>query len=284
MKSHDVAPYWGLRARVDPGTDVALRASIFANRMPQRAFYFGRTAAALHELPMPVRFAQETNLHVGVPSGDRRVEALGVIPHHVRIEPVDIVSHRSLRVTSVARTWCDLAASGLTLAELVAAGDRAIWHRAPQTTAARLLECVHRYESRRGALKMRMAFDLLSDAADSAPESEVRVAIVTAGFPPPLVNAEIRLRSGETMHPDLSWPQFKVAIDYEGDHHRVERDQWNRDIRRFRLFNDETWRIYRATADDYRAPHKVLLWLARTLPAPSEPIAAKVHPFAGRQA
>lgn len=269
MKAHDVAPYWGLRAREDPGADVALRASIFASRMPERAFYFGRTAAGLHGLPLPPRFAGETGLHVGVPSGARRVDALGVIPHHVRIAPNDVVTHRSLRVTSVERTWCDLATSGLSLAELVAAGDRALWHRAPWTTAARLQDCMHRYEGRRGARLMRAAFEMLSDAADSPPESEVRVAIVMAGFPPPLANSEIRLRNGETMQPDLSWPQYKVAIDYEGDHHRVGREQWNSDIRRFRAFNDESWRIYRATADDYRAPHKILLWLARNLPAAS---------------
>ena len=239
---------------------------MFASRMPERAFYFGRTAAALRELPLPARFAGETSLHVDVRSGDRRVEALGVIPHHVRINTEDIVTHRSLRVTSTERTWCDLAASGLVLAELVAAGDRALWHRAPQTTAARLSDCIRRYEGRRGSLLMREAFDLLSNAADSPPESEMRVAIVMAGFPLPEVNSEIRLRSGETMQPDLSWPQFKVAIDYEGDHHRVGRDQWNRDIRRFRAFNDDTWRIYRATADDYGAPHKVLLWLAKNFP------------------
>jgi len=113
---------------------------------------------------------------------------------------------------------------------------------------------------------MRTAFGLLSDAADSPPESEVRVAIVTAGFPPPLVNFEIRLRNGQTMQPDLCWPQFQVAIDYEGDHHRVGRDQWNRDIRRFRAFNDENWRIFRATAEDYRAHHRLLWWLTRNLP------------------
>ena len=113
---------------------------------------------------------------------------------------------------------------------------------------------------------MREAFGLLSDASDSAPESELRVAIVVAGFPPPEVNEPIRT-GGEIMHPDLSWHRLKVAIEYEGDHHRVDRSQWSRDIRRFRTFTDAGWSIYRATAHDYRAPHKLLLWLGRNLPA-----------------
>jgi hypothetical protein len=191
---------------------------------------------------------------------------LGVIPHHLRVPPQDIVTHRSLRVTSIERTWCDLATSRLTLAELVAAGDRAIWRRDPRTTADDLLDCVRRYEGRRGSRMMRTALGLLTNAADSAPESEVRVAIIRAGFPPPSVNKEIRLANGVTLHPDLSWPSFKVAIDYDGDHHRVKRDQWNRDIQRFRKLADAGWRIYRATAEDYRSPQQLLLWLARNLP------------------
>ena len=266
MKRRESAPYWSLRSPADPGTDIVLRASIFENRMPPRAFYFGLTAAAIHDLPLPPRCAGDTSLHVGVVSGARRVDALGVTPHHVRIEPRDIVTHRSMRVTSAARTWCDLAASRLTLAELVAAGDRAVWHRAPRTTMAELSACIDRYDGRRGSRLMRTAFGLLSEAADSPPESEVRVAIFTAGFPPPTVNAEIVLSNGETFRPDLSWPRFKVAIDYEGDHHRVGRDQWNRDIRRFRSFRDENWRVYRATAEDYRSPHSLLVWLAKHLP------------------
>jgi hypothetical protein len=128
------------------------------------------------------------------------------------------------------------------------------------------MACVERYEGRRGSRLMRMAFGLLSDASDSAPESEVRVAIGGAGFPSPEVNVPIGA-NGETLHPDLSWLRFKIAIDYEGDHHRVDRTQWNRDIQRFRIFADAGWRIYRATADDYRSPHNLLLWLARNLPA-----------------
>ncbi len=184
MKSPDVAPYWGLRSRADPGGHVTLRASLFANRMPPRAFYFGRTAAAIHGLPLPLRFIGDTRLHVGVPAGARRVDALGTVPHHVRVAPQDVVFHRSMRVSSVGRTWCDLAASGLTLAELVAAGDRTVWWRAPRTTVDELEASILRYEGRRGARLMRTAFDLLSDRSDSAPESEVRVAVVLAGFPP----------------------------------------------------------------------------------------------------
>ena len=265
MKREPISPYRGLRAGADPGTDTALRAMIFAPRMPARGFYFGRTAAALHGLPLPTRFGTETLLHIGVAAGERRVEALGVIPHHVQISAADIVESRGARLTSVGRTWCDLATSGLTLAELVAAGDRAIWRRAPRTDVAGLRECIDRYSGRRGSRLMRTAVELLSDAADSPPESELRVAIIGAGFPPPAVNEAVDMAT-ERIHPDLSWPDLKIAIEYEGEHHRQDREQWNRDIRRFSTMQDAGWWFYRATAEDYRSPHRLLLWLAQRMP------------------
>ena len=267
MKPPLAAPYWGIRSYADPGVDTIARASLFADRMPPRAFYFGRTAAALQQLPLPARYSAETTLHVGVRAGERRVEVLQISPHHVRLPDSDLLAWEQTRVTSPTRTWCDLAAS-LTLAELVAVGDRLLWRTRPLTTAPTLTAQLDRYEGRRGIRLLRSAIGLLSDAADSAPESELRVAIIQAGFPAPLVGEEVFLSRGGSVHPDLSWPRFRVAIDYEGDHHRTERDQWRHDIRRFSNLEEDRWRTYRATGDDYRSPHRLLGWLGRTLPRP----------------
>lgn len=265
MKRHAVAPYRSIRASADPGNDVALRAQMFQSRMPERAFYFGPTAAAVHGLPLPARLADETLLHVAVAAGSRRLDALGIVPHHVRITPADLVTFRDVRATSIERTWCDLATCGLTVAELVAAGDRALWRRDPRTSWRELSSAVARYEGRRGSRLMRSALPLLTDASDSAPESELRVAILEAGFPAPEVNLAIHVGDA-VIHPDLSWPSRRVAIEYEGDHHRTDRDQWNRDIRRHTMLSDAGWSVYRATADDYRSAHRLVLWLARRLP------------------
>jgi hypothetical protein len=59
------------------------------------------------------------------------VDSRDVAAHHVRVAAVDIGAVGSIRVTTVERTWCDLAASGLTLGELVAAGDAILRVRRP---------------------------------------------------------------------------------------------------------------------------------------------------------
>jgi len=244
--------------------------------MPGRAFYFGRTAAALHRLPLPRRFSAETHLHIGVAAGSRRIDAIGVVGHHVRIDPFDVGALGDLPVSTAARTWRDLAASGLRLAELVAVGDRIVWHRSPRSTVHKLRAAIGRYESRRGIRLLRTAVDMLSDRSDSAPESELRVAILEAGFPPPEVNVE-RPFPGVTVHPDLSWLEQRVAIEYDGEHHRTNAGQWHRDIRRDQGYRDAAWSCYRATSEDYASPHRLLFWLARHLPR--DPAAPRKYAF-----
>src|SRR5690606_8369925 len=109
----------------------------FAPRLPARAFFCEPTAAALWGLPLP---RPPRALHIGVRAGHRRVEAEGVIAHHFTLRDADIRVHRGVRVTSPARTWCDLAAAPLSLAQLVAVGDRILWRKAPLATPAQLGE------------------------------------------------------------------------------------------------------------------------------------------------
>jgi len=111
---------------------------------------------------------------------------------------------------------------------------------------------------------LRAALALLSDRSDSAPESEIRAAILLAGYPQPLVNVDVRV-GGRAVAPDLSWPDGRVAIEYEGDHHRTDRDQWHRDIRRDGGYGENGWSLYRATSEDYRDPRDLLLWLGRRI-------------------
>lgn len=258
------APYWGIRAATDPGEDQTLRALAFAPRLPDRAFYFGITAAAIHGVPVPSRLTADPRIHLAVKSGDRRPQAAGVAAHHIRVRDDDITTVRGLPVTTRARTWCDLSTVGLTLAELVAAGDHLISWRASRTSRDQLGLAIENYEGRRGAALMRAALQLVNDRADSPAESALRVAIVAAGFVTPEVNAEIRI-GARVLHLDLSWPERLVAIEYEGDHHRTDPDQWRHDIRRFTDLQGAGWFVYRATADDLRDPRRLLAWLSHRI-------------------
>jgi very-short-patch-repair endonuclease len=51
---------------------------------------------------------------------------------------------------------------------------------------------------------------------------------------------------GLTLHPDLSYPERKLALEYEGDGHRGRRE-WESDIERRELLADVDWRTIRIT-------------------------------------
>lgn len=106
---------------------------------------------------------------------------------------------------------------------------------------------------------MRAAIPLLSDRSDSAPESEIRVAIWSRGLPQPLINHPVRDSRGVTVAtPDFIWPLFRVALEYEGDHHRVDAKQWHYDVERFGRMQEIGWVALRGTSRDYRDPGPLL--------------------------
>jgi hypothetical protein len=261
------SPHWGIRTAAEPATALE-SAMAFQPRMPDRAFFFGITAARIWGLPLPRRHS-DGDIHIGVRFGARRVTAAGVRAHHVTLADVDCTTRWGVQVTTVERTWCDLAASGLTLSELVAAGDFAIWHRHRLTTRRALESAMQRYVGRRGSRTMRRALELLTDRADSAPESELRVAIIEAGLANPSVNAPVNDSHGRFLaQPDLTWPSQRLALEYEGDHHRTDRSQWHRDLERYARLQEHGWIVIRATAADYRDPRRLLARLHRMLVSP----------------
>lgn len=257
-------PHWGIRS-VAPPQSAREHARTFGPRLPERAFLFGITAAHVWGIPLPDRL-RTSELHVGVRAGARRVEASGVRAHHVDLGDSDLTVRCRVRLTTIERTVCDLAASGLKLAEVVAAADFAIWRRHPLTTLGRLEAATALRGGQRGSRILRRAAELASDRSDSAPESELRVAIIEAGLPGPSVNIPVTDARGRFLaQPDLSWPAHLLALDYEGDHHRVERSQWHKDLERFARMQEHGWTVLRASAADYRDPRPLLARLHRIL-------------------
>lgn len=52
---------------------------------------------------------------------------------------------------------------------------------------------------------------------------------------------------------DLGWPEYKIALEYEGRHHRMSREKFDRDVRRFDEVIELGWIVIRVTAADSEA-------------------------------
>ncbi|WP_101617561.1 hypothetical protein [Bifidobacterium margollesii] len=48
---------------------------------------------------------------------------------------------------------------------------------------------------------------------------------------------------------DMAWPEFLVAVEYDGDHHRTSKKQWRRDQEKRERLRLNGWIIFVVTAD-----------------------------------
>ncbi len=104
--------------------------------------------------------------------------------------------------------------------------------------------------SRRGNRRMRDAIPLLEPRTDSPMETRLRLLIVRAGLPRPVAGRDVVVDGEWLARPDLSYPALRIAIEFDGDHHRTSRTQWQRDIGRRRALEDAGWLLIVLTADD----------------------------------
>jgi len=242
--------------------------------LPSGSVASHRTAAELWQLPLP----RGTGLHFTVPTVGRRSEA-GVTSHTTRLgDDVQLLHGRAL--TSPQRTFADLAASRqpLGLVDLVILGDAAVRRRlfAPAELRAYVATMTGR-----GCRHARRAAALVRERVDSPMETRLRLLIVLAGLPEPEVNLRVFFAdgSGWLATPDLLYPALRIAIEYDGEHHRTDRNQWRDDKLRGRLLRDDGWEVLECTADDvFQRPALTLQWLLDRLLARG---AAELPPSAG---
>jgi len=265
-----VKPFHGIRSATQVATPMQ-HAQALQQRMPAPAFFCGVTAALIIGLPLPLRLETAVTLHVGMPAPLRACRAAGVIGHKLQIADGDVRNWGSLRVTTVARTWCDLATI-LDVEDLVAAGDYIIHHKHPLASRDQLKDAVARHPGRRGRARLREALDLLDDHADSPPESVIRVTIVRAGITGLRANVAIIDARGQTLaHGDLCFPEHRVIFEYQGDYHRTEPDRWRKDITRKARLTAAGWHVIEIAADQLH-DRRMLLQLIRDVLALHPPI------------
>jgi hypothetical protein len=266
-------PWTGVRVLADTPDTLVVRCRAAALVLPSNAAFSHGTAISLAGWLSPLVGDRESRaykerpldpdepVHVSVTDG-HAPQGRGLVPHRFMPAADDVIDVDGLRVTSPWRTWCDLAASGADHHDLVILAD-ALRRRFPGVAARRLAERLDAWGSRRGARALRRALDASRDRVDSPMETRLRLLCVEGGLPEPEVNHWVRLEDGTPIHqPDLSWPKWKVAADYDGVHH-AERDEdaairgkrasnWRQrqDNSRRDLMDEAQWRLRIFTAFD----------------------------------
>jgi hypothetical protein len=102
-----------------------------------------------------------------------------------------------------------------------------------------------------GLRQLRAALELVDPGAESPRESYLRLLLIEAGLPRPQTQIAVLGTDGFPIaYLDMGWPDRMVAVEYDGDHHRTERRQYVKDIRRIEMLERLGWIIVRVVAED----------------------------------
>jgi hypothetical protein len=224
------------------GDDLRARCAALLATCPDETVVAWTTAATLHGLWLPnlpdtVHVATAERPYAGREmSWSRRPE---IVSHRLQLRAEDVTIVDGLPLTTLARTWRDLACV-LPLPDLVAAGDSAL--RAGGTPA-QLAEVVKSCGRGRNIRVAREALGLLDARSESRPESHLRVAISTPDLPRFDVNKSVyRDEGGWLGRPDLSLLGAKIALEYQGEDH-AKLARMRKDLTRGVDFRGEGWRV-----------------------------------------
>lgn len=168
-----------------------------------------------------------------------------------------------LPVTSLSRTAFDVARSrplSAAVERLDALGN------GTQLDCAQVRELIDRHRGARGIRQVGRVLDLHDPGAQSPKETWLRILVTSAGFPRPRTQIPVRCNAG-TYYLDMGWEELKLALEYDGDHHRTDRVQFARDIVRLEELASQGWAVIRVAADT--PPREVLerlraAWAARS--------------------
>lgn len=209
------------------------------------------TAFLLWEFPGFLPGSHEPAIHISRPEPLAIPRRKGVIGHRGQFFEDEITTLNGLFITTRARTWLDCARK-MDIDEITVVADHLLRiprpefesRTAPYCTPAELEEMLDRHWGTPGIRKARLALEQARVGADSAPETRLRLALAGAGLPTPEVNVRTELSPGVVRQPDLSYREWRVAVDYEGESHS-EPGQIVKDIQKEEDFAKAGWILVR---------------------------------------
>ena len=221
---------------------------------PQQFAFSHVTAARLYRIPLPRHCETDPRLHVTVPPAAQPPRRPGVVGHRGALTDVRYLD--GVPALAPARVWAQLA-TVLSVDELVVAGDFLVRRKRPLCEMGELLDAL--VPRMRGIAVGRAAARGIRPLTDSPAESRTRLVLVREGLPEPIIRYTVHDADGYFVGtPDLAYIAERVAIEYEGDEHRTNRDVFEDDIIRRELFERAGWKVILVTDRRLRNPGAVV--------------------------
>jgi very-short-patch-repair endonuclease len=157
----------------------------------------------------------------------------------------ETVTLDGMPATSLVRTAFDLARRrplSTAVARLDALANAASFDRAD------VLGISASHRGVRGVRQIARVLDLHDPGAQSPKETWLRLVIVRAGFPRPRTQIPVVVDGRVKYYLDMGWEAIKLAIEYDGDHHRSDRAQFAKDVVRLEELAALGWLVVRVVA------------------------------------
>ncbi|PPL19318.1 endonuclease domain-containing protein [Microterricola pindariensis] len=251
LRGEDLSsPFHGVRVAAPDGGALLDRCRAYATRMRPGQFFSHLTAARIWGAPLPVAFGPEEKLHVASFAPQRPPRTRGVIGHELPPGSAPLVLRHGLAVSSAASSWVQLAGL-LPSDELVVVGDHLVLNPAlldpvdprPFTSVDELSERLAGYGGRGKRVALR-ALARVRAGAESRPETLLRLLLVDAGLPEPLLNQVLRDPAGRFLgRVDMVYPEWRLVVEYDGDQHRTSTTQYERDLSRLEAIRRAGWTV-----------------------------------------
>jgi hypothetical protein len=230
----------------------------YLTRADPLAMFSHVTAARLYRMPLPWALETRPGLDVAVLEPAHPPRRSGIVGHRLNAGSVAVTSVGGLPVPSAMDVWLQLGPL-LSVESLIIAGDHLVRRKQPFTTLAALHEAVDALHRYRGAARLRAAAPHIRSNTDSPPESRMRLILIAAGLPEPVIGYTVYDKDGFFVGtPDLAYLKEKIALDYEGEVHNRSARVFGEDIERREQFQDAGWRHIRVVKGHLAKPHRLV--------------------------
>ncbi|MEO6116354.1 MAG: hypothetical protein ABIP33_08225 [Pseudolysinimonas sp.] len=266
LRAHDLRrPFHGVRVAADSDDSLALQCRALMTRFRAQDAFCGPTAARLWGMPLPPELGSAPDLHVSSLRPAAALRRQGVIGStRATCDPVRLAG---LPVLAPFETALSLGRL-IGVADLVAVLDFIITGdlgRGALSSTEKLSEFLTTCDRHPGLGPLRAAAALARVGAWSRPETLLRLILMGAGIPEPELNVRLVHPEGRIVIPDLAWPSYRVAAEYNGLHHESG-DQRVHDLRRADDFCDIGWSTVNVErAELFQNPRSAVKRVARRL-------------------
>jgi very-short-patch-repair endonuclease len=225
--------------------DAYIRAKVAWLWSRRQGVLAGRSAAAMHGAQWVDNNAPAQIIY------PNRHRPKGIETWSDRIAADEVVVVDGIAVTTPERTALDIGCRNRLTAAVASVDALTAATRLAITDVEAL---AMRYPGRRGIKNARRALSLTDSGAESPRESWLRMLIERNNFPRPQTQILVYDEYGQIIaRLDMGWDELKIAVEYDGDHHRTDRRQFNRDIRKYDDLTELGWIAIRVTAQDTEA-------------------------------